>query len=162
MQFKRLTLCFVALVLIAPTGLGQRPPDPEVHIPEGMPINVIATRDETEQEITKYNVVKVVGPEVKSITMFQIMLGPGEFGPEFRLITSPARLRSTRYTTDKPSEPASIAWTSSVKVARLVIIVEAVETDQGLWILENPDEEAKSIISKETTTLPRAKFLKNK
>jgi hypothetical protein len=148
----RLVLCFCVLML-APAAFAQRPSDPkvEIYIPKGMPIQIEATRDEKEQSITKYNIKRIVGPEVDKVTIVNLIVGrDGKVSKE------------TRFTTARVADPASIAWASSVDVRRLILIVEHIETDKGAWLIDSEDQHANlsAIVERGADALPRAKFIK--
>lgn len=70
-----IAFAFCLLMFLAPTACAQRPPDPkvEIYIPEGMPIQIEAARDENEQTITKYNIKRIVGPEVGKVRMVMVV-----------------------------------------------------------------------------------------
>jgi hypothetical protein len=142
---------FLALML-APAALAQRPPDPkvEIYIPAGMPIQIEATRDEKEQTITKYNIKRIVGLEVDNVTIVNLIVGrDGRVSKE------------VRYTTLHVADPASVAWASSVDVCRLIIIVERVETEKGVWLIDSEDQRTNigAIVERGGDALPRPKFI---
>ena len=152
MLLIRLALC-VCVFMLAPAAFAQRPPDPkvEIYIPTGMPIQIEATRDEKEQTITKYNIRRIVGPQVDKVTIVDLIVGPdGKVNKE------------TRFTTARFAEPASIAWASSVDVRRLILIVEHVETDKGVWVVDSEDQHINlgAIVEHGADALPSAKFIK--
>jgi len=141
--------------MLAPAALAQRPPNPkvEIYIPTGMPIQIEATRDESELTITKYNIKRIVGPEVRKVTVVTFLVRQdGNVG------------RETRYTTTRGPDPASIAWASSVDVARLILIVERLETDTGVWVMGDEGEDRHATLAatveRGAEALPRARFVK--
>lgn len=149
----RIAFAFCFLMVFAPVAFAQRPPDPkvEIYIPAGMPIQIEATRDENEQTITKYNIRRIVGPEVSKVGMVMVVVGAND-----------EVLHTARGTTARVSDPASIAWASQVDARRLLIIVEWVEADTGTWVLDSEDQHANlhAIVERGSDALPRAKFIK--
>ena len=142
---------------------GQVPPTPsiEVYVPEGMPIQIEVTRDERELSITKLNIKRIVGPEVKSISVTEWMVGPEQKSTADPKIVTDGRIR--RYTTSKVVDPASVAWASSVDVRRFILIVERLETDTGVWVMADEGEDRSAtlaaIVDRGVSAVPRAKFI---
>jgi len=150
----KLALCLCVL-MVTPVMTAQRPPDPkvEIYIPAGMEkiIQIEATRDESEPTITKYNIKRIVGPEVNKVTILNLIVGPeGKIDHEFR------------YTTSRVSDPANVAWASMIKADRLILIVERVETKDGEWVLDADDVMAdpKAVVERGKDALPHARFVK--
>lgn len=161
----RLGLCLCALVSLAAAGFAQHPPDPkiEIYIPTGMPIRIEVTRDENEQAITKYNIKRIVGPEVDKVMFTVLNLGPdNELRYDPTSINSSIAKNEARVTTNKDWPLASKAWVSSADVRRFIIIVERVETDSGAWVFESENQRAdlRAIVERSADALPRAKFIK--
>ena len=147
----RLVLCFSALML-APSPLAQYSPNPkvEIYIPAGMPIQIEATRDEKEQTIAKYNIKRLVALDVDKVTIVNLMVGR-DGNPS----------KEIRFSTVRVAGLASIAWVYSADVDRLILIVERLETDKGVWLIDCEDQQASvgAIVERGADTLPRAKFV---
>ena len=161
----RLGLRLCALMSVAAAGLAQRPPEPkiEIYIPTGMPIRMEVTRDENEQTITKYNIKRIVGPEVGKVMFTVLTLGPdNELRYDPTSINSSIAKNEARVTTNKNWPLASEAWLSSADVRRFIIIGERVETDTGVWVFESENQRAdlRAIVERGAEALPRAKFIK--
>lgn len=155
MKLNRLVFCSYVLISCAPMALSQRAPDPrvEIYIPLGMPIRIEVARDEEEQAITKYNIKRMVTSEVEKMTMVNLIVG-----------SDGQVIKAKRFTVDRVSDPASIAWASTVKVDRLILIVERLETKKGAWVIDAEDQstDLKAIVEQGADALGRAKFIKNK
>ncbi len=142
---------------------GQVPPTPsiEVYVPQGMPVQIEVTRDERELSITKLNIKRIVGPEVKSISVIEWMVGPERKSTTDSKIVTDGRI--SQYTTYRVSDPASVAWASSVDVRRFILVVERLETDTGVWVMGEEGEDRRAtlaaIVDRGVNAVPRARFI---
>lgn len=152
-------LLIIALAVLLACFTQARKIEPEIFIPDGMPITLDVSLDENERGITKYNIKPVVGSDVDKVFIVTLSVGldnqvkeaPGGF------MEGEARL-----TTARVHEPASVAWASREEVRRFILIVERVEADNGVWVLDSEVQHAnlKAIVERGRDALPAAKFIK--
>ena len=152
-------LLIVALAILLACFTQARKIEPEIFIPSGMPITLDVSPDEGEHRTTKYNIKPVVGPDVDKVFIVTLSVGPDNQVKE-----APGGFMEgeARLTTARVHEPASVAWASTVEVRRFILIVERVETDNGVWVLDSEDQHAnlKAIVEQGRDALPVAKFIK--
>jgi hypothetical protein len=85
-------------------------------------------------------------------------------GPDNRLLDA-ARGDSGsgigRVSSGRKWDKASTAWAAEMDVRRLILIVERVETDSGVWVLDGADQHAdlQAVIERGSEALPKAKFI---
>lgn len=97
---------------------------PEVLIPEDMPVVLSVSLDENERELTKYLIRRTVGPDVNEVAMILFAVGPDN-----KVDTAPNQL--TIAVTAKNEENASYDWEKNDDVRRFIVIVQSVETSSG-------------------------------
>jgi hypothetical protein len=160
MKIKVLAI-FIFAAMLVPCAVAceqhsikQQSIQPEVLIPEGMPITLDVSLDEHDHE-TKYNIRRKVGPDVDRVVMRVLTVGPDQ-----NIDTEPGMVAELM--TARESDHASVAWPVTHDVRRLIVIVERVETSSGVWVLDNQDGhiEPKAIIERGRDALPKATFIK--
>jgi hypothetical protein len=148
MMLKLGSAFFVLLLISQVSAHGlQSQPSVEILIPKGMPITIDVQRDRTEMQILKYVFVRhAKGAHRARITIAML----DENGTiKFK--------RSTEG--DHLNEPMTIA-TADTSVARVLLIVEWLETDKGKWVLDKKAEplDIPSLAKQGIKTLPKATF----
>ncbi|MEK6304625.1 MAG: hypothetical protein AABO41_28410 [Acidobacteriota bacterium] len=146
---------------VASTAHALPTPAIEIYVPQGMPVQIEVTRDERDLSITKLNIKRIVGPEVRSMSVTEWMMGP-----EYTSTTDPKPVtdgRISRYTTYNVGDPASAAWASSVDVRRFILLVERLETDTGVWVMGDGSKDRlatlAAIVERGVSAVPRATFI---
>ena len=146
-----LSLCLVVL-LTAPTA-AQRPQDPkvELYIPMGMPIQIAVKRDEGELAANKYLVQPLVAPDVRKVKAFLLTTNQADrkgHGAQFNQLID--------------GTPFSINWKLDEVVDRLIVIIQRVETNEGVWLIDAEDQQEAvgQAVERGDQSLLRAKFIK--
>lgn len=140
------------VVLLAPLAAQalQLQPCVEVLIPKGMPIKMTVQRDESESQILKYIIKRTDLPkDTRRAKITTVMLD--EHGTiKF--------MRSREG--DHLSDPMSIA-TADTTVARVLLIVDWLETDRGKWVVDTKSQQVdiESLIKRGAKALPKSKFV---
>jgi hypothetical protein len=146
-----LSLVIAAFVFSAITKAQTRNLDPEIFIPEGMPIQIEVKRDESVLHQNKYLITRKTTPEVHKVKMFVLAADEADRKGHGSILW-----------TINDDTPASISWPLDDKVNRLIIIVQQVETDDGVWVIDAPDSiaEIQQAVEHSDLTLMRGRFIK--
>jgi len=151
-----LLLIPVAAFLISTTvACETRRIEPEVLIPEGMPVTLDVWLDKSEREETKFHIRHHAGPEVDFVTLILLTVG------QDNKVDSDSR-QLVEAMTARESDLASTAWPKTEDVRRLIVIVKRVDTSSGEWVLDSEDQNAdlQAIVERGRDALPKAKFIR--
>ena len=130
----------------------QTQPCANVLVPKGMPITMTAKQDVSEPEILKFIITRNVPKDARRAKIITVML---DKNGTIKYIRSKVG--------DQLSDPMSIG-TADKSIARILLIVEWLETDKGKWVMDTNDRrpfDVEAFINLGTATLPQATFIKN-
>lgn len=132
-----------------PGQTAQSRPCVDVLIPGGMPIKMEVHKDESESEILKYDINRIVSSDARRAKITIVMLdGNGMI-----------KLRHPQVGGDL-SDPMSIA-TADRTVSHIYLIVEWLETNQGKWVADTKSGQLdiESLIKPNAPALPKSRFI---
>lgn len=151
MRLQPLRVFFV-LLLVPLTGQAfQSEPRVDVLIPKGMPIKIEIQRDQTESDILKYIITRIVPKDAHQAKITIVMLdGNGTIKYKRSVVGNHL------------SDPMSIA-TADSSVARILLVVEWLETGRGKWVPDNKTQQLDIdlLIKHGAELLPKARFIGN-
>lgn len=143
----------LALVLMSLTAVHafQSEPTVEILIPKDMPITMDFKRDQSEPEILKY----IFTRNVKNARRAKITIAMLDENGTIKFKRSKEG--------DHLQDPMTIA-TADTSVARILLIVEWLETDKGRWVLNTKAEslDIPLLAKGGAKVLPRATFIATK
>jgi hypothetical protein len=146
----RITLSLIAAVVLL-SGMTEAQTRIEIFIPEGMPVQIEVKHDQSALHHNKYLITRKTALDVHKVKMFILAANDTDRKGHGSLIWS----------VDDDS-PASISWPMDEKVNRLIVIVQRVETDDGVWLIDAPDSiaEMEQAVKHSDLKLMRARFIK--
>jgi|SRR6185503_777887 len=121
----------------------------EIHVPKGMPIKLRPSADRANPQVSKYIIKRVVNEDARGATFIVAMIDKNNnILPGTR----------NKFTTSNLSDPMTIA-TSDPRVAKIVIIVESLETSTGRWVPGNRNQAISidDVLLRRRNALPSAK-----
>lgn len=123
----------------------------QVLIPEGMPIKMEVERDQTDPQILKYIVTRSVPKDARQAKITTVMLDQNGTVKYSRSGVG-----------NQLNDPMSIA-TADISVARILLIVELLETDRGKWVPDTKNHQLNInlLIKHGAEALPKARFISN-
>lgn len=146
-NFWNASFLLAVMYLSAPshTALAQTV---EILVPKKMPITITYQRDYSEPQILKYVFHRNAKGALRA-RITTVMLDE----------TGTVRFKRSREG-DHLSEPMSIA-TADTSIARILLIVEWLETDKGKWVLDTKSDslDIPSLVKHGAKALPKAIFV---
>ena len=129
--------------------------DPEVLVPESMPVTLDVWLDKSEHEKTKFHIRHHAGPEVDFVTLILLTVGrDNKVDADSSQMVEAVTARENTY--------ASTVWPRTDDVRRFIVIVKRVEISSGEWVLDSEDQNAylQAIVERGRDALPKAKFIR--
>ncbi len=154
MILNALVLCLVSLVRFAGQATSPRDigPSVDVLIPQGMPIKMDVQRDQRMPEIVKYIIRRLVPKNANRASIIAVLVDKDGI---IKLVDPMVGNHLT--------DPMTIA-TADKSIARILLIVEWLEVNNGKWIVDSKAHELdiESLVKRGAKALPCAKFIELK
>jgi hypothetical protein len=146
----RILLCLCTLFVPIASAQHSLDQKAEIYIPAGMPIQIEVKRDESEKTAHKYLVHRTTGPNVHKVKMFVLTSLPDERNSQ-----------AQQGWTSNDEEAPAIVWGLDKRVDRLIVVIQRVETDDGVWVIDADDQQEAvgEAIKLHDRTLLRGKFI---
>jgi hypothetical protein len=141
---------FLVLLLASLVGQAARlQPYVEVLIPEGMPIKIDVQRDQSESQIVKYIINRIVPKDARQARITTVMV---DKNGTIKFVSPMVG--------GQLNDPMSIA-TGDTSVERILLVVEWLETDRGKWIVDTRNQklDIELLVKHGAKALPRSKFI---
>lgn len=156
-SFFNMKMAFAIALVLVTTGAacGKRRLEPEVYIPEGMPVTVDVSRDDQVSERVNYIIRPQFGLDVDVVSLWLFTINT-----DGTMDSSSGQIKFIDI--DKHAEIGSFSWNRTEDVGRFLVVVQTVKTLDGIWVPDIPIKQfpLNEIVTKGAAALPKAKFLK--
>lgn len=146
----QLLRAFLLLLLVPMVGQAfQSEPCVEVLIPKGMPIKIEAQRDQSDSQILKFTIRRIVPKDARRAKITTVMVDRNGIVQYLRPRVG-----------NNLSDPMSIA-TADTSIARILLVVGWLETDRGKWVMDTKtqDVDIELLVKQGAKALPQSKFI---